>query len=263
MSQKIRWRMIKDRNPLLTTFADKLAVRDYVAERVGTDILARLYAVVDDPDDLDFDALPGEFVLKPNHGSHALWIVTRHAPPGGRFPAKTWDWGMTHPHETDRARLIAAARGWLGSNLGREVLERAYVDVQPRLLVEELLSAESGTPVEYKLWVFHGKVRVIKYVADLLGDHHHAFYSPNWERLARSTTEGRLPDPLPFPPDSLDRMIEIAERLGQGVDFVRVDLYDVDGRVVFGELTNYPAGGTDKWDPPTFDEWMGSLWHLD
>src|SRR5436853_4469689 len=109
MSQKIRWRMIKDRNPLLTTFADKLAVRDYVAERVGTDILGRLYAVVDDPDDLDFDALPSEFVLKPNHGSHALWIVTRRAPPGGRFPAQVWDWGMTHPHETDRARLIAAA----------------------------------------------------------------------------------------------------------------------------------------------------------
>src|SRR5438128_89455 len=66
ISQKIRWRMIKDRNPLLTTFADKLAVRDYVTERIGPEVLTRIYAVADDPDELDFDALPREFVLKPN-----------------------------------------------------------------------------------------------------------------------------------------------------------------------------------------------------
>jgi hypothetical protein len=110
VNQKIRWKMLKDRNPLLTTFADKRAVRDYVAERVGPDVLTHLHAIVADPDELDFDALPREFVLKPSHGSNGVWIVTTQAPPGGRLPAKVWDHGITHPDETDRAQLIAAAR---------------------------------------------------------------------------------------------------------------------------------------------------------
>ena len=83
-SQKIRWRILKDRNPLLATFADKVAVRDYVAERVGPEIpRAAAYAVVADPDELDFDALPREFVLRPSHGSGAIWIVTRRRRPEG------------------------------------------------------------------------------------------------------------------------------------------------------------------------------------
>src|SRR3954468_7492424 len=88
-TQKIRWRILKDRNPLLATFADKVAVRDYVAERVGAELLSRVHAVVEDPAELDFDALPREFVLKPTHGSGAVWVVTERAPPGGLLPVNT------------------------------------------------------------------------------------------------------------------------------------------------------------------------------
>jgi hypothetical protein len=262
VNQKIRWKMLKDRNPLLTTFADKLAVRDYVAERVGPEILPHLYAVVEDPDELDFDALPREFVLKPNHGSGAVWIVTTQAPPGGVLPVETWNPAITHPDKTDRSQVIAAARGWLASNMGREELEWCYIDIKPRLLVEELLPWKDGaSPTEFKLWTFHGKVRMIRAIGDRFGQRWSPKFTPNWERL--DVSPYGAPEWLRFPPDGLPRMIEIAETLAGDVDFVRVDFYDVDGRIVFGELTNYPFGGTGIWEPPSVDAWLGSWWQLD
>ena len=261
-SQKIRWRILKDRNPLLATFADKVAVRDYVAGRVGPEILPRVYAVTEDPDELDFDALPREFVLKPNHGSGAVWIVTKEAPPGGLFPVNTWNPAVTDPDRTDRSRVVATARGWLASNLGVEALEWAYLNVTPRLLVEELLPWRNGnSPNELKLWTFHGKVRMVRHITNWFGQREIATFTPDWEFLEARSADLR-PNPLPLPPDGLDRMISIAEQLAGEIDFVRVDLYDIDGRIVFGELTNYPWGGMAAWDPP-FDEWLGSWWHLD
>ena len=261
-SQKIRWRILKDRNPLLATFADKVAVRDYVAERVGPEILSNVYAVVADPDELDFDALPREFVLKPSHGSGAIWIVTREAPPGGLFPVNTWNPAITHPDLTDRPQVIDAARGWLASNLGQEALEWAYLNVEPRLIVEELLPWRDGaSPNELKFWTFHGKVRMVRHLRNWFGEREAATFTRDWEHLdARSADIG--PDRLPLPPDNLDRMISIAEQLAGDIDFVRVDLYDAGERIVFGELTNYPWGGIPIWNP-AFDEWLGSWWHLD
>jgi hypothetical protein len=260
-SEKIRWRILKDRNPLLATFADKLAARDYVAGRVGPEILARVHAVAEDPDELDFDALPREFVLKPSHGSGAVWVVTDQARPGGVLPVNTWNPAVTHPDSTDRARMVAAARGWLASNLGREALEWAYLDVEPRLLVEELLPWRDGDPpTELKLWTFHGQVRMIRHIRNSFTERRAATFSRNWEVLEARSADLPL-DQLPLPPDGLDRMIEIAERLGREIDFVRVDLYDSDGRIVFGELTNYPWGGWPVWEP-AFDEWLGSWWHV-
>jgi hypothetical protein len=187
-SQKIRWRILKDRNPLLATFADKVAVRDYVAGPVGPEILPRVYAVTEDPDELDFDALPREFVLKPNHGSGAVWIITKEAPPGGLFPVNTWNPAVTDPDRTDRSRVVATARGWLASNLGVEALEWAYLNVTPRLLVEELLPWRNGnSPNELKLWTFHGKVRMVRHITNWFGQREIATFTPNlsfWRRAA-------------------------------------------------------------------------------
>jgi TupA-like ATPgrasp len=264
VNQKIRWKMLKDRNPLLTTLADKVAARAYIAERVGPEVLTECYAVVEDPGDLDFDSLPREYVIKASHGSGGAWFVTEQAPTGGMLPTKTWDWSVTHPDETDREQLVAAARSWLASNWGREALEWCYLHIPPRLLVEEFLPWTDGGPIELKCWTFHGKVRMIRLVNRKFADLRLDALSPEWEHLDVLSDDTPALERPPERPESLDRVIEIAERLADGLDFLRVDTYDVGGgRIVCGELTNYPNAGYMQWKPASFDAELGAWWRLD
>jgi hypothetical protein len=130
------------------------------------------------------------------------------------------------------------------------------------VLVEELLRTKDGRhPPEYKLFVVHGRVEVLYVDRDRFVDHRRNFYSRDWEPLDIRKDRYAVGEPQPRP-DSFDRVLEIAERLGEDTDFVRVDLYDVDGRVVFGELTNYPSAGYKNWSPPSYDLELGRKWTL-
>ncbi len=264
-NDKVRWRVLKDRRPLLTTFADKVAVRQYVADTVGSDLLPKCYAVVADPAELDLGRLPAEFVVKPSHGQGWVWIVSHRAPAGAplvradlRDPA-VWESAVMHPADFDRDRLHRAARSWLGRNYGLENLQWGCVDIPPRLMVEELLRTSDGpTPADYKFFVFDGKVRLIQFDTDRFTEHGERFYAPDWTPL--EVTWGSEPPPVVEAPSCLGQMVDIAQSLGRGIDFVRVDLYDVDGRVVFGELSPYPAGGKMVFNPVSFDRQLGCAW---
>jgi hypothetical protein len=165
------------------------------------------------------------------------------------------------PERADRAQLARVAAGWLPQLYGQGPnREWAYSRVPRRIIVEERLSrADGGIPADYKLFVFHGRCAYIQVDIDRFAERSHDFFDRDWNHLA---LRGGLPwaDPTPPPPPHLAEMIDIAERLGAGTDFVRVDLYDVDGHVVFGELTSYPAGGDNPFDPEEWDEIFGRQW---
>lgn len=271
---KLRWKMLKDRRPLLTTFADKVAARDYVARVAGPEFLTTCYAIVADPDELDPAGLPREFVLKASHGSGGVWIVSEAAPgepfvtpgqpyaPGPVTPLSGWHWILTTPDRVDWDVLVASSRGWLSRNCGDHVVEWAYLNVPPRLLVEELLRGPDGElPLDYKFFVFDGKARLVQVDTGRFRDHRRNLYLPDWTPVDVDYLYRRADTASPRP-SSLERMVELAETLGSETDFVRVDLYDVDGRVVFGELTNYPEGGTGRFEPASFDAELGRRWAL-
>ena len=166
-NEKQIWKLAKDRRPLLTTFADKVAVRDYVARVVGPDVLTELYAVVTDPTELDLAELPDQFVVKPNHASGLIWIVVdrlsslgvgsggQASTPSGTF-ASTWD-------ALDWDLLVDTCRGWLGVNYADVELEWWYRNIPPQILVEELLLDPVGQiPPDYKFYVFDGRVQLIE-----------------------------------------------------------------------------------------------------
>jgi hypothetical protein len=245
-AQKLTWKLAKDRRPLLTTFADKVAVRDYVADAVGPEVLTELYAVVSDPRSLDPARLPAEFVVKPNHASGLVWIVSDRVPPVDELSGSS---GPPSPGlvRTTRAaldwdQLVSSCDRWLATDYSDVAQEWAYRHIPRRILVEELLADRDGSvPRDYKFLVFHGRVRLIEVHTNRFDGHRVDLRLPDWE-----VVDATLPCPAaeqpPPRPEILEKMVHIAETLGQETDFVRVDLYDVDGRIVFGELTSSPGG---------------------
>lgn len=273
-SQKMLWKLVKDRRPLITTFQDKIAVRDYVTRVVGNDVLSTLHAVVSDPGDLSLDMLPAEFVVKPNHASGLIWIVT------DRIPSSTLVHSPTAPirsgsvltarDELDWTVLVATCRQWLAFEYIDIAPEWAYRNVPPRIMVEELLLDPDGRiPPDYKFFVLNGRVRLIEVHSDRFTGHRCDYFLPDWTpadvQVIYPPAEADAYPPSghrPPRPESFHRMVHIAEALGQETDFVRVDLYDTAGRVVFGELTNYPGGANARFSPESFDRRLGRYWSV-
>ncbi|MET0673676.1 MAG: ATP-grasp fold amidoligase family protein [Microbacterium pygmaeum] len=261
--EKVRYKMLRDHRALLVTFADKAAVRDHVAELIGSEYLPEVYAIVDDAADLRDLVLPDAYVVKPTHGSGAAVIVSTTAPPDARLPPTSASWTYRHvrPDSAPRAGLIALARSWLDQLYGQGPnREWAYGHVPRRVIVEAMLTGEDGgIPDDYKFFVFHGTCAFIQVDAGRFGLRTQDFFDAEWRHLALS---GGPPwaDPPPAKPARLDEMLELAGRLGTGTDFVRVDLYDVGGRIVFGELTSYPAGGDSPFSPESFNAVFGRPW---
>nr|WP_246405476.1 ATP-grasp fold amidoligase family protein [Modestobacter versicolor] len=237
-TDKVNWRVVHDRRPLVGQLGDKLAMKAYATAvcpslRVpavlwsGTDVGAFAAA----PD------LPARWVLKPNHGSMRVHVGT------GR---------------PDAAELRRVTAGWLDEPLFRTRGEWVYSQARRLLLAEEFLGA-GDPPADHKFLVFDGRVELVQVDTGRFGDHRRRLYTPDWTPV--DVVEAVPAGPVTPPPASLPRMLEVAATLGAAFDFVRVDLYDVDGEVWFSELTPYPGGGLDAFDP-VLDERLGAAWRL-
>lgn len=262
-TEKVRYKMLRDRRPLLVTFADKAAVRDHVAAVVGEGYLPRCHGLVRDPGELAALELPEAYVLKPTHGSGAVVVVSPEAPADARLPEARWSWVYAHvrPEHAERGQLVAIARHWVGQLYGQGPnREWVYGQVPPQVLVEEFLRGPDGAvPDDYKFFVFHGRCHFVQVDSGRFGHRTQDFHRPDWEHLPLSGGPAWADPPHPRPA-RLEEMVAVAERLAAGTDFVRVDLYHLPGRVVFGELTNYPAGGDSPFTPRRFDAVFGEPW---
>ena len=239
-TERIHVKKLFNRDPLLTVTADKYAVREYVARRVGAEFLTELFAVVDDPADLDFDKLPASFVMKATHGNEANIIVR---------DKQTLDW----------AAAVATMQGWLQTNWYWFNKEWSYRHIPPRIVVEELLDENGNSPTDYKFFVFSGKVRLVQVDVERFTRHQRNLFDENWRSLAVASRFPR-PDTIPCMPLRFTEMKAIAERLAQELEFARVDLYQCGDRIVFGEITHYPDGGSVVYQPREFDRALGDVW---
>ena len=240
-SEKVVHRSLFDNRPVLSQFADKFAVRAYVAERLGSEVLPKLYWVGDNPADIPFESLPRQFVIKPTHG--AGWIEF-----------------VRDKSTLQQDRLIATCRDWLSRNFYEVARERFYKDIPRRIIVEELLDDGAGrVPADHKFFVFHGKVKLVASVYDRFNANHGYMCDREWNavsvRLRPSAKKVSYP-----PPKNWHALVEAAETLGRGVDFVRADFYDTPNGIYFGELTNTPGAGLLPFCPNSFDRYLGSLW---
>lgn len=262
-NEKVRYKMLRDHRPLLVTFADKAAVREYIADAVGDRYLPTAYAILDDPADLVGLELPESFVMKPTHGSGAVVVVSPRAPADARLPdpGGTWMYSHVRPAAADGSHLARVGAEWLEQLYGQGPNnEWAYGPVPRRLIVEELLAGPDGAiPDDYKLFVFGRRVAYISVDTGRFGGRTQDFYRRDWEHLPLSGGPPWAATPQP-PPERLDEMIALAERLSAETDFLRVDLYLLADRIVVGELTSYPAGGHSPFIPESFNAEFGAHW---
>jgi hypothetical protein len=223
---------------LMVVTANKLSVREYVSERVSSELLTRDFHAAADPRNLPFERLPDAFVAKATHGSGWYYFVDRKS-------------------EAERAAVIAAGDRWLAADYDTYAGEWWYRLGPKAVVVEERLKGpDGGSPQDHKFFVFHGRVAMIQVDIDRFTDHKRNLYRLDWTQIdLRYTYAGAAPQPKP---ESLDKMIEIAEALGRPFAFVRVDLYAIGDRIVFGEMTHCPDTGWGFSDS-TLDNWLGGL----
>ena len=259
--------MAFDRNPLLPIFADKYAVRNFVTERIGEKYLVDLIFETTDPLSLKDLKLPEEFVIKSNHGSGAMILVSNNAPASGKLPSKipknTWDKYLIHPSNFRVEESIEWAAKWLSQNFYYRpgyFPEWAYKSIRPRILVEKLLSGKDGNlPNDFKFFMVNGRCKFIQVDSSRFNSHSRDLYTPEWIKII-GTYKYPNSNHSQDKPYLLGNMLEVAEKLSHGIDFVRVDLYETDQGVKFGELTNYPEGGIGKFKPAILDEEFGEGW---
>jgi len=242
MSEKIGWLRLHDHHPLYTRLSDKLAVRDYVRERVGEEALIPLYGSWERAEDIPFDDLPERFAMKCNHESGFV-ILCRDR------------------DALDRHYVRAQLATRLRMNHYYRYHEWPYLDIRPRVMAEKLLEDdEGGEPMDYKFQCFNGE---LQYIFVMKGRHSHpacGFYTSNWEQIP-FTWSGYPITPFPRPPQ-LERMLEIADVLARGLPCSRVDLYAVEGKVYVGEMTLLPCAGLLVFEPDSYDFHWGERLRL-
>lgn len=225
---KIFWMSANTDTSLWTRLADKIEVRKFVAERCGEDVLPKLYAIYKSADDIDFGELPDAFAIKTNNGCASNYLVR----------SKT---------NVDLESIRTGLARWLRFPYGQLTGQLHYAKIPPRIFAEELLFQEEypeATLVDYKFYCFGGKPRYCFAVSNrrLETGNAHAkmIYDLNWKNLDTVFVPGTEIAPVKKPPQ-LAKMIEVSSRLSEGIPFVRVDLYEVDGDVKFGEMTFMPG----------------------
>jgi hypothetical protein len=237
-TEKVNWRVVHDRRPLIAQLGDKLAMKDHALRVLPSLNVPSVLWTGTDVAELARRELPERWVLKPNHGTMRVHV------------------GAGRP---DVARLQQLTRDWMDEPLYRTRGEWVYSQARRLLFAEEFLGADGEVPADHKFLVFGGRVRLVQVDTGRFGTHRRRLYTPDWRPV--DVDEAVAPGPVTAPPRSLPAMLEVAERLGSAFDFVRVDLYDVGGEVWFGELTPYPGGGLDRFDPE-LDRVLGAAWQL-
>jgi len=243
-NEKLLHRMIFDRRPQLARFAGKLESRELVLERTkDPNLLPHVFAVARSADEVARLSLPPRFVMKANHGSGMV-----------RF------FDSTQPIDISDVRQTVA--DWLAVDYGRDHLEWCYRGVERAVIFEEILDAAEGVPNDYKLLCFDGHVCFIQFSSARFTGHTVTILDRDWQALP--LTIGHYPrhDVPPPAPSRLADMIELAETLSAGMDFLRVDLYQIGETIKFGELTNYPFGAGAKIEPASWDLEIGRHWKL-
>lgn len=222
LNEKIQWLMFYTETSIWTRLADKYAVREFVNERIGSQYLVPLLGKWNNADDIDFDSLPDKFVLKPNNGSYDAIIC--HDKSKADF-------------NDIRMRLNLSLR----RRFGYDTAEIHYLRIPPCIIGEQMLETnEIGGLIDYKIWCFNGKPYAIFLCANRDNVHHttdFCFYDLQWKKHPEFITASFQNDFDVPCPENLDELLQVATKLSEGLPQVRVDLYDINGHIYFGEMT--------------------------
>ncbi len=246
-NEKLQWIKLFDRNPLYTQLVDKYLARDYIKEKLGEEYLIPLLGVWDDPDDIDFDALPEQFVLKCNHNSGLGMCICK-----------------------DKTKLdLEKVRSELKKGLNQDYYitgrEWPYKDVPRKVIAEKYMTDESGYELkDYKFFCFDGEVKMLFVAKDREvegAETKFDFFDADFNHLPFTNGHPNSQPPY-FKPENFEEMKAVAAKLSKGIPEVRVDLYNINGKIYFGEMTFFHWSGFVKYEPEEWDYKIGSYINL-
>lgn len=254
-TEKLQWLKVYDYKPEYTRMVDKLAAKDYVAERIGEEYIIPTLGVWDSVDDIDWDSLPDQFVLKTTHGGGGCGVVV-----------------CSDKANFDKEKAIKKLEISMKSNAGKSYREKPYLNV-PRKIIAEKFMAErndstSSIPIatdrndlrDYKFFCFDGEPKFL-YISDS-PNHELVFLNTDWTEAEFGRSDYKPLTNIPPKPDNLDEMLDIARKLSNGKAHVRVDLYNVNKHIYFGELTFYTGAGFIPFTPKEYDKVLGEMLKL-
>lgn len=242
-NEKLQWLKLYDRNPKYTMMVDKYLVKDYITQTLGESHVIPTLAVYQSADEIDFDALPNQFVMKCNHDSHSVKICTDKS---------KLDYDAIRKYYRERLKFEAF-----------DVCEEwAYKDVPRRILVEKYMEDTSGDALmDYKWFCFDGEPKIMYMSRDASANPTTDFFDMDFNPLPI-----KMQDPnsevLPEKPAQFEDMKAMARRLSQGIPQVRVDFYVINDQIYFGEFTFYHCGGMQKIQPEEWNVKMGDMIRL-
>lgn len=238
-NEKLQWIKLHNRKPEYTMMVDKYAVREYIGQTVGAQYLIPLLGVWDDPDEIDFNALPEQFVLKCNHNSGLGMCICKDK------------------SKLDVEKVKQELRQGLAQDYYLHGREWPYKNVKRRIVAETYMDDGTGELRDYKVMCFDGEPKLIQFHSGRFEVHKQDFYDTQWNKL--EITQGcPLSETVLDRPVFLEEMLELSRKLAAGIPHVRVDWYYVQGQLYFGELTFFDASGFDEFEPAQWNEIVGS-----
>ena len=242
-TEKVQWLKLFDRSEQKTCLADKFLVRDWVRRVIGEEYLIPLLGHWEQFDDINFDMLPDSFVLKANHGS-GMNIIVRDK------------------NKLDRKEAKEKFDKWLAINFAFvNGFELQYKDIRPCIIAEKFLDIDENT-IEYTVYCFSGEPKFVLLEVDRHSDKsERVVYDINWNKMPFcikiQSSETNFPRPKCF-----DEMISLCRKMSNGFVFVRVDFYDIKGKLFFGEMTFTPGSGFNVFVPDQYDYVCGDMLKL-
>ncbi len=241
-NEKLQWLKLHDRNPIYATLVDKYEVKKYIMDNLGEEYVIPTIQICDNFDDINFKELPDKFVIKCTHDSSSVMICK---------DKNNFDFKMCREkmEKSLKHNYYYGGREW------------PYKNVKPRILIEKYMCDDKIKELrDYKFFCFNGKVEYFKIDFDRFTNHGANYYDKNKKLVSL----GEVVCPPNFNkkliiPKTIDKMIELASKLSQNIPFVRVDFYDVNGQIYFGEMTFYPASGFGKFIDQEWDLRLGDL----
>lgn len=243
-TEKMQWEKIYDKNPMKTVLADKYRVREWIENKIGNDYLIPLIGVWDSFDDIDFNSLPDQFVLKTNHGTGTNLIVKDKEKLNIKRTKRMFDDWMKIDYAFTNS------------------LQLHYRKIPRKIIAEKYLETDLGELQDYKFLCFDGTPYFCWVDLGRFSKHTRTVFNMKWELQPwTQATYGIASNEIPKP-KNFDKMVEIATILSKGFSHVRVDLYNVDGKIYFGEMTFTNGSGLDPIVPEKYDRVLGDYWKL-
>lgn len=238
-NEKIQWLKLYDSTPIKTRLTDKYLVRDWIKEKIGEEYLIPLLGVYDKFEDINFDKLPNQFVIKCNHGSG-------------------WNIIVKDKSMLDLEEVKFKLDRWMNENFAFQAgLELHYRDIKPKIIIEKYITNNGTALYDYKFWCFNGKVEYMQFRDDYSQDLKMVFYNMQWKKQD-FFYDHSLYDKDLEKPDNFDNMCQLAQKLCKDFAFVCVDLYRLnDGTIKFGEMTFTRSSGTGRWNNEKYNLMLG------